>query len=222
MIRSYSDHAANERTLLAWVRTGTAVIAFGFVSEMLDSFVVTIASANSLDVGRRLLIAGIAVMIAVSAMASQYALLRVAVPGAISTAVMTGNLTNAVLSLMDGLSPSHPLMTVDSERLKRSLRLLISFSWAALWPPPLSPCWETGPGHCRPRLPRWRSRCARRVFDILSQAKIISPDTVLDASSLAAVKMPNRDGFIPDPRPDKFPPVADTPHQILAMPPSAK
>lgn len=57
---------------------------------------------------------------------------------------------------------------------------------------------------------------------ILSQAKIISPDTVLDASSLAAVKMPNRDGFIPDPRPDKFPPVADTPHQILAIPPSAK
>jgi len=29
MIRGYSDHAANERTFLAWVRTGIAVIAFG-------------------------------------------------------------------------------------------------------------------------------------------------------------------------------------------------
>ncbi len=33
MIRGYSDHAANERTFLAWVRTGIAVIAFGFVIE---------------------------------------------------------------------------------------------------------------------------------------------------------------------------------------------
>ena len=31
VIRGYSDHAANERTFLAWLRTGIAVIAFGFV-----------------------------------------------------------------------------------------------------------------------------------------------------------------------------------------------
>jgi uncharacterized membrane protein YidH (DUF202 family) len=31
MIRGYTDHAANERTFLAWVRTGIAVIALGFV-----------------------------------------------------------------------------------------------------------------------------------------------------------------------------------------------
>jgi cytochrome c len=56
---------------------------------------------------------------------------------------------------------------------------------------------------------------------ILSEAKIVPPDTVLDAVSLAAVKMPNRDGFIPDPRPEKFPPVAKTPHQslMIAAPP---
>ena len=29
MISGYSDHAANERTFLAWIRTGIAVIAFG-------------------------------------------------------------------------------------------------------------------------------------------------------------------------------------------------
>jgi putative membrane protein len=30
MILRYTDHAANERTFLAWIRTGLAVIAFGF------------------------------------------------------------------------------------------------------------------------------------------------------------------------------------------------
>ena len=45
------------------------------------------------SVDPRGLTAGIAVMIAVSAMACQYALLRLAIPGVISTAVMTGNLT---------------------------------------------------------------------------------------------------------------------------------
>jgi putative membrane protein len=54
MIRSYSDHAANERTFLAWVRTGIAVIAFGFVVEKFNLFVLTMASATSLDAGHRL------------------------------------------------------------------------------------------------------------------------------------------------------------------------
>lgn len=39
---------------------------------------------------------------------------------------------------------------------------------------------------------------------ILSQAKIVDDGTVLDANNLASVQMPNRDGFIPDPRPEKF------------------
>jgi putative membrane protein len=30
MITRYTDHAANERTFLAWIRTGLAVTAFGF------------------------------------------------------------------------------------------------------------------------------------------------------------------------------------------------
>ncbi|MEZ5447483.1 MAG: DUF202 domain-containing protein [Thiolinea sp.] len=29
MIKNYSDHAANERTFLAWVRTAIAVVGFG-------------------------------------------------------------------------------------------------------------------------------------------------------------------------------------------------
>jgi putative membrane protein len=46
MIRGYSDHAANERTFLAWVRTGIAVIAFGFVIEKFNLFLSTIASGT--------------------------------------------------------------------------------------------------------------------------------------------------------------------------------
>lgn len=52
---------------------------------------------------------------------------------------------------------------------------------------------------------------------ILSEAKIVSADATLDANTLAKVRMPNRDGFVPDPRPEKFPPVANTPHQDLAI-----
>lgn len=54
MISDYSDHAANERTFLAWVRTGIAVIAFGFVIEKFNLFVLTMATVSSLDAARRL------------------------------------------------------------------------------------------------------------------------------------------------------------------------
>ena len=52
---------------------------------------------------------------------------------------------------------------------------------------------------------------------ILSQAKIVPPDATLDQATLAKVVMPNRDGFIPDPRPEKFPPASATPHQDLKL-----
>lgn len=38
MIKNFSDHSANERTFLAWVRTAIAVIAFGFLVEKFDLF----------------------------------------------------------------------------------------------------------------------------------------------------------------------------------------
>ena len=33
MIERFRDHAANERTFLAWVRTAIAMMAFGFLVE---------------------------------------------------------------------------------------------------------------------------------------------------------------------------------------------
>jgi uncharacterized membrane protein YoaK (UPF0700 family) len=98
------------------------LVQFLLLTGILIFSVITKPSANPHG-----LMAGIAVMIAVSAMACQFALFRLALPGGISTAVMTGNLTNTVLSLMDMLSHSRPLMTVDAGRLKRSLHLLFGF-----------------------------------------------------------------------------------------------
>jgi putative membrane protein len=46
MIRDYRDHAANERTFLAWVRTGIAVIALGLVIERFNLFMLTVATAS--------------------------------------------------------------------------------------------------------------------------------------------------------------------------------
>jgi putative membrane protein len=46
MIPSYNDHAANERTFLAWIRTGLTIMALGFVIERLDLFVATLRAAQ--------------------------------------------------------------------------------------------------------------------------------------------------------------------------------
>jgi uncharacterized membrane protein YoaK (UPF0700 family) len=73
------------------------------------------------------LTATIAAMIAVTAMGCQFALLRLTLPVAPSTAVMTGNLTNAVLALVDSSSRTQPLMESDSRRLRGTLDLLIAF-----------------------------------------------------------------------------------------------
>jgi putative membrane protein len=54
MIPGYSDHAANERTFLAWVRTGIAVMAFGFVIEKFNVFLLAMANTSPLDAEHRL------------------------------------------------------------------------------------------------------------------------------------------------------------------------
>jgi putative membrane protein len=38
VVRNFGDHAANERTFLAWVRTAIAIMAFGFLVEKFDLF----------------------------------------------------------------------------------------------------------------------------------------------------------------------------------------
>jgi putative membrane protein len=58
MIERYSDHAANERTFLAWVRTAIAVMAFGFLVEKFDLFLEVAArsvGARTPSIGGQLL-----------------------------------------------------------------------------------------------------------------------------------------------------------------------
>ena len=57
---------------------------------------------------------------------------------------------------------------------------------------------------------------------ILEQAKIVPEDAIMNAQALPKVVMPNHDGFVPDRRPDRFPPAARAPHEDMAIAPAAK
>jgi putative membrane protein len=46
MIRDYVNMAANERTFLAWVRTGVTIVALGFVIERFNLFLLSLATAG--------------------------------------------------------------------------------------------------------------------------------------------------------------------------------
>ena len=52
MIDHFSDHAANERTFLAWVRTAIAVMAFGFLVAKFDLFLKIAARSLAAGDGR--------------------------------------------------------------------------------------------------------------------------------------------------------------------------
>ncbi|HUA76896.1 MAG TPA: DUF202 domain-containing protein [Acetobacteraceae bacterium] len=57
MIRNFSDHAANERTFLAWVRTAIAVMAFGFLVARFNLFL-KIAAQSLAGSGRMMAVPG--------------------------------------------------------------------------------------------------------------------------------------------------------------------
>lgn len=49
----FRDHAANERTLLAWIRTGIALMAFGFAIARFGLFLREVAQAGQIRVNVR-------------------------------------------------------------------------------------------------------------------------------------------------------------------------
>lgn len=51
MIPQYTDHSANERTYLAWLRTSIAIIAFGLLIERFDIFLRSISKAIEREAG---------------------------------------------------------------------------------------------------------------------------------------------------------------------------
>jgi putative membrane protein len=50
MIANHTNHAANERTFLAWIRTALAVAAFGFFLIKLNVLVDAVGGGNMLPV----------------------------------------------------------------------------------------------------------------------------------------------------------------------------
>ena len=58
MIDHFSDHAANERTFLAWVRTAIAVMAFGFLVAKFNLFLAIAAQSLAGASGRRVAVPG--------------------------------------------------------------------------------------------------------------------------------------------------------------------
>jgi uncharacterized membrane protein YoaK (UPF0700 family) len=93
------------------------MVQFLLITSVLIFSVITKPSADPDGI-----MATIAAMLAVSSMACQFALLRLALPVAPSTAVMTGNLTNAVLAFIDSNSRKS-----DRRQLRSALHLLIGF-----------------------------------------------------------------------------------------------
>jgi putative membrane protein len=47
MIKRYTDHSANERTYLAWIRTAITIMAFGFLIEKFDLFIAYLGKASN-------------------------------------------------------------------------------------------------------------------------------------------------------------------------------
>jgi uncharacterized membrane protein YoaK (UPF0700 family) len=101
----------------------TVLLAIHFF--LLTSVLLAAVTTGS-SVSPRRLTSGLTAMIAVSAMACQFALLRLVMPIAPSTAVMTGNLANAVLALLD-LVQRRPIAIAARHRLFRSVLLIAGF-----------------------------------------------------------------------------------------------
>lgn len=52
MTSNFTEHSANERTFLAWIRTAIAVIAFGFVLEKFNLFILALAASSAAQVSK--------------------------------------------------------------------------------------------------------------------------------------------------------------------------
>lgn len=111
----------------AFDQTGNSrVRALLLVHLLLLSCVLIYSVITHPDANPRGLPADVAAMIAVSAMACQFSLLWLAVPGAPSTAVMTFNVTKTILSLLDSLVKSERSEGARKQ-LKGSLELVLPF-----------------------------------------------------------------------------------------------
>jgi uncharacterized membrane protein YoaK (UPF0700 family) len=98
------------------------LIQFLLISAVLVVSVMTKPAADPYG-----LAAGVAVMIAVTAMASQYALFRLATTRSVLTTAMTGNLTHTVIAVMDAVSTGTRLVHGPEDRLLTAVIPLLGF-----------------------------------------------------------------------------------------------
>ena len=89
--------------------------------------VLVIAVIFHADANPRSLVANVTAMIAIAAMASQYSLLQLTMPGAPSTAVMTGNLTKTVLAFLETATKRQPLIADSRDQLNKVVQVVIGF-----------------------------------------------------------------------------------------------
>jgi len=89
--------------------------------------VLVIAVIFHADANPRSLVANVTAMIAIAAMASQYSLLQLSMPGAPSTAVMTGNLTKTVVAFLETATERQPLIADSRDQLRKVLQVVVGF-----------------------------------------------------------------------------------------------
>jgi uncharacterized membrane protein YoaK (UPF0700 family) len=89
--------------------------------------VLVIAVIFHADANPRSFVANVTAMIAIAAMASQYSLLQLTMPGAPSTAVMTGNLTKTVLAFLETVTERQPLIANAADQLSKGLQVVFGF-----------------------------------------------------------------------------------------------
>jgi uncharacterized membrane protein YoaK (UPF0700 family) len=94
---------------------------------LLVGVMLAISTSTGMQSDPNTTLTNLAAILATSAMACQFATMRLVVPGAPSTAVMTGNITNSVLSLLDMIHRGTPLLQSDVERFRKASSLVAGF-----------------------------------------------------------------------------------------------
>lgn len=111
----------------AAARNGALTQRLLLVQFLLLAAVLVLSITTQPSADPRGLMVGLAILFAASAMACQNALLHLTIAGAPATAVMTGNLVGAVLSLLDALSSDAAIRDSARSRIGRFLPVLVGF-----------------------------------------------------------------------------------------------
>ncbi|AMN44684.1 YidH family protein [Rhodoplanes sp. Z2-YC6860] len=120
MIRSFNEHAANERTFLSWVRTGVTVIGFGLVIERFDLLAPAGAFSGAVTASRAVPFSGLL---------SRYNGLAIIFFGLAIIAIQTVRFVRTTRMLDD--AASYPASNVRAELIFSAILVLLVASFTA-------------------------------------------------------------------------------------------